>query len=677
MKFDSEWLLSLLDESGDPDTVAEALTNCGFLVEVREPGDGAEIWDVEVTTNRPDAMNHRGLAREAAVATGSRLRPLKIELRENETEKTSALASIEIDDPTACSRFAARVVRGVRQEPSPDWLQRRLANCGVRPINAVVDVTNYVLLELGQPLHAYDLAKVRGGRLVARRASAGEELVTLDGEIRRLHPEMGVIADDRGVVGLAGIMGGADTEIGADTVDVLLEAAHFDALMIRRGARRLGMHTEASHRFERGANPDMPPTAVDLAAAMMADLAGGRVCAGRIDVHPQPATARRMEFSLDALSAFAGLDIAGERVHQILTGLGLEPQLDDGKVRVAVPPRRVDIELVPDLYEEVIRHVGFAAIPSRLPSLPGAPGRRDANWRLVDRARDAAIRAGLNEIVTWGFIDPDDDALVDQQPLCPGPPVPIVNPLAQTQGVMRRSLLPGMVAAAQLNLNQGEGSLELFEQGRVFSNGADRPQEDERLGVLLSRTDAGVEADFRRLKGIVIDVLRHAGMPAISWRQGGAPWLDDRAGAEMVANGDRVIGFAGELSGSLDDRWALRSRVMVAEIDLGLATTPPTVRFKALPRFPAVVVDMTIEHPLAMSFAELERAARELASDDVEDIGLAHDEQFMPDPKGDTIRTTLRLVYRHPERSLTQDEVNAAQNELRAALAERHGVAFA
>ena len=309
-------------------------------------------------------------------------------------EPCADLVTIEIADSDVCTRFAARVVRNVKQVPSPEWLQRRLSNCGVRPINAVVDITNYVLLEIGQPLHAYDLAKVRGSRLVARRATAGEQLTTLDGEVRRLDSEMAVIADAEGVVGLAGIMGGANSEISDGTVDVLLEAAHFDALTIRRTARRLGMHTEASHRFERGADPGMQAMAVDLAAAMMAELAGGVVCSGRIDVHPIPQPARSMQFSMASLSAFAGLEIPADRVVEIFNGLGFEPEVEGDTVAVTVPSSRIDIERTPDLYEEIIRHVGFAAIPSALPRLETIPGRRNPNWELVDRARAAAVSAG-------------------------------------------------------------------------------------------------------------------------------------------------------------------------------------------------------------------------------------------------------------------------------------------
>ena len=228
MKFDAAWLMDFLEGAPGVDETTERLTASGFLVELREQGEGGEIWDVEVTTNRTDAMNHRGLAREAAVATGATLKPCDFSLEEG-FETTADLATVEIADPTMCTRFCARVIRGVAAASSPEWMQRRLINTGVRPISAIVDVTNYVLAELGQPLHAYDLAKVGGAKLVARRAAAGESLVTLDGETRKLEEGMPVIADAYDVVGLAGIMGGADSEIGDDTVDVVLEAANFDA----------------------------------------------------------------------------------------------------------------------------------------------------------------------------------------------------------------------------------------------------------------------------------------------------------------------------------------------------------------------------------------------------------------------------------------------------------------
>ncbi len=678
MKFDAAWLMNLLDGAPDPDEVAESLTACGFLVELREAGDGGEIWDVEVTTNRPDAMNHRGLAREAAAATGATLEPLTFELVEA-GPPTGELAAVEIADDEICRRFCARVIRGVRRTASPDWMQRRLANAGVRPISAIVDVTNYVLLELGQPLHAYDLAKVGGARLVARRAEAGESLVTLDGETRRLEAGMPVIADAEGVVGLAGIMGGADSEIGDDTADILLEAANFDALSIRRAARALGMHTEASHRFERGADPELPPVAIDYAAALIAELAGGAVCRQRIDVNPRPLEPRRLTTSATAVSAFMGLEVGAERLRGIADGLELDPELDGELLTVVVPSFRVDLEREADLIEEFVRHVGFAAIPAELPALATAPGRRNLNWELVDRARAAAVGAGLAEIITWSFIDPAADAEVAAWAMAPGPPVVLDNPLASTQAVMRRSLLPGVLSAVRETLNQGERAVAVFEQGRIFFLDDGAPAERERLAVALVGGAVGRDdsVDFADLKGVVERLLEQLHVPAVSWRRGGDPWLDPAEGAVLVSADGTTVGGAGRIAGGLAARWDVKIPVFVAELDLGAAAAePPMPRFEALPRFPAVVADMTVEHPSTLDFADLEKAVRKLAADLVEGIELRARYAGKGLPEG-SVRTTLRVIYRAADRSLTQGEVNERQSALRAGLAERLGVSFA
>jgi phenylalanyl-tRNA synthetase beta chain len=674
MIFDAEWLTEYLDGAPDLDTLAEGLTSCGCLVELREPGDGAEKWDVEVTTNRPDAMNHRGLAREASVATGCRLRPIDFAVDEGD-EDAADLATIEIAEPSLCSRYVGRVIRGVSVDQSPEWLQRRLSNCGVRPINAVVDATNYVLLELGQPLHAFDLDLVRGRRIVVRPAEPGERLTTLDGEERALDPSMLMIADGEGVVALAGIMGGADSEIHSGTTDVLLESAHFDSLSVRRTSRRLGMHTEASHRFERGTDPEMAAVACDRAAALIAELAGGQLCRGRIDVYPRPWEPRHMEFSVTALSAFTGLDILADRVREILDGLEFQPELEGDSVAVTVPPHRVDIDRVPDLYEEVIRHVGYDAVPSRLPVLPTTPGHRNPNWELIDRARESAVSAGLVEIMTWSFIDPEFDEMVASQVLCPGEPVPLGNPLASTQAVMRRSLLPGMLGAAQANSNQGERRLHFFEQGRVFDLAEDGPREHERLGIVFRDESGASEARFRRLKGVVESVCEGVGLPSLEWKRGGGPWFDEGAGAILKTSDGKPVGMAGLVSQELGARWDLGPEVAAAELDIDAASEPALTRFEELARFPSVVMDMTVEHGSDLSYADLESATRELAGEWVED--LSYVTQFKPKGEPQVVRTTFRLVYRHPERSLTQDEVNSEHSNLREGLAGKLGVAFA
>ncbi len=681
MKFDLEWMRSHIDSDADADRLAEALTHCGFLVETRDMAGDSEIWDVEATTNRPDVMCHRGLAREAALAVGGTLRPLHSSVTEK-GEPAGTLASIEITAPDLCSRYVGRVLRGVRITESPDWLKERLERCGVRPINAVVDATNYVLLETGQPLHAFDLDRLAGRKIVVRRAAPGEILKTLDGEERKLESDDLVIADAEHPVALAGIMGGADSEIGEETTDVLLESAHFAPLAVRLTARRLGMHTEASHRFERGADPEMAPIAADLAARLIAELTGAVVCPGYIDIRPRPWTPRTLEFTVSGVSAFAGIDIDGDEIVRILEGLEFSPELSGDVVRCTPPSFRGDIERTADLYEEIIRHVGYDRIPAALPTLETPPGRRHPNWELVDRGRDAAVRCGLIEAVTYAFIDSEVDRRLGDWPLCPGETVTLSNPLAETQGVMRRSLIPGLLTAARDNLNQGEAGVALFEEGRVFaSTGGDDFVEPEHLAVVLAGTGLGLpgreRTGFFELKGVVEALIRDTAMPGLRWRRGGAPWLDENEGAVLADDEGRVLGVAGKLAAGEAERRGFKQPVFVAELLLqAAAEEPPLPRFEALPRFPAVSVDMTVEHGRGLDYAELERTVRELADETVERVAFVV--RFEGKKLGpDRIRTTLRLVYRKSDRSLTQDEVNAAQETLRTALADRLGVQFA
>jgi len=678
MNFDAAWLMDLLSDAPGIDEVADALTACGFLVELREEGDGGEIWDIEVTTNRPDAMNHRGLAREAAVASGAKVRPLEFNIEEND-ESVADFASVEIADPTMCSRFCARVIRGVAPAESPEWMQRRLTNAGVRPISAIVDVTNYVLLELGQPLHAYDLAKVGGAKLVARQAEAGEILVTLDGETRKLEAGMPVIADAYDVVGLAGIMGGADSEIGDDTVDVLLEAANFDALTVRRAARKLGMHTEASHRFERGADPDLPPLAIDYAAALIAEFTGGMVCEDRIDVRPRPYEAHQLQTTSAKVTGFMGLDVAMDRLVGIASGLELDPVVDGDTLTVTVPSFRVDLEREADLIEEFVRHIGFEAVPSVLPVLSTPPGQRNPNWELVDRARDAAVAGGLAEVMNWSFIDPSADNELESYVLCPGPSIELDNPLASTQAIMRRSLLPGLLAAVRDNLNQGERRIAIFEQGRVFWRSDDGPAESERLAFALVGaapvSDGMVE--FADLKGIAEGLIRRLGLHEVQWRRGGSPWLDEGQGADLQTDDGRVIGCAGLVADSMAKKWDIKASVFVAELDLTpAAESIPLQQFEELPRFPAVTADMTIEHSTSLDYAELTETVRGLAGGLVETIDLMGRYAGKGLPSG-SVRTTIRMTYRAGDRSLTQTEVNEQQEALRRGLSDRLGVSFA
>jgi phenylalanyl-tRNA synthetase beta chain len=678
MKFSLAWLRDHLEGQMPPAELADRLTAAGMNIEVREPAQTDEIWDADITTNRPDAMNHRGLAREAAAAGCGSLKPLVVKLAEG-TTPVGQLAKLTVEDAKGCPRYCARVVRGVKVGASPVWISERLERCGVRPINNIVDATNYVLLDVGHPLHAFDLALLSGREIRVRRARSGEGLTTLDGVERKLSSDDLVIADATRAVAVAGVMGAANSEINAGTRDVLIESAYFDPTSVRRTARRLGLKTEASHRFERGADRAMARTAVDLAAELIVRLAGGELAAGVLDSAPQLPSLRTIEVSLARLAAFAGCEIPRELTVRVLTALELAPRISGDTVTCTVPSHRVDLELREDVYEEVLRHFGYERIPSALPPFPVSSGARLGSWPLTDRARDAVVAVGAAEAVTYSFVSEELESSTAGSPLAGrGGAVALENPLSARMAVLRRSLLAGLVEAAGTNLRRGAERVLLGEVGRVFFTRGKGVAEEERLALALAgRAGAWDDvhpADFLDLKGIVEAVLADLGVRETLWRPATAAVLAPGEGAEVFV-GDTVVAIAGLLADGAARVFDLPAPVWVAEVDLAAAAAEPVPVFHPLPRFPAVTADLTVRHRLSLAFAELLAAVRAAGPSWLEDVSpvVRYRGEGVD---ADEVKTTLRLVYRHPERSLTQEEVNTAHFALMETLARELAVSF-
>jgi len=678
MKVLYTWVCDHLEGAADADTMAERLTLAGLNVEVREKHGDDELWDIDVTANRPDAMNHRGIAREAAAAGCGTLKPVDTGLVEGGLP-VGELAALAVEDAAGCPRYCARVISGVAIRPSPAWLAARLEACGVRPINAVVDATNYVLLDLGQPLHAFDLATLSGRRIQVRRARQAERMTTLDGVERTFTAEDVLICDGARAVAVAGVMGGAATEISTRTTEVLLESAYFDPRAVRRTARRLGLSTEASHRFERGADRAMARLAVDAAAALIARLAGGGIAAGVLDSAPELPAPRTVALSLARLAAFAGCHLPADRVVAILAALELAPCRYGDEVTCTVATHRVDIELAEDLYEEVLRHFGYDNVPSALPVLATTPGRRLGSWPLSERARNALAAAGLAEAVTYSFVAPEVEAATAVTPLSArGEAVPVTNPLSARLAVMRRSLLAGLLEAVGVNLRRGAAAVAIGEVGRAFFATGAQPREEERAALALAGSagawDTARAVDFLDLKGLVEVVLEGLGVADASWRPAATPLLAAGLGAEIVV-GDAVIGVAGRLADAVATVADLEAAVWVAEIDLAVAAAAAVPAFAVPPRFPAVPADLTVRHKVTLRYAELLAAIRRDGSEWIESVapvarytgeGVASDE----------VKTTVRITYRSAARSLTQDEVNAAHFALMDTLGRDLGVTF-
>jgi len=686
MLFSCDWLSDYVDLPEDREELARRLTAAGLAVElIEQTADGDTVFDIDITTNRVDAMNHLGLAREVAVLTGQPLRQPEI-ATEDAPESAASTIRVEIDAPDLCTRYAARVVLGVTVGPSPDWMARRLRAIGLRPINNVVDVTNYVLWEMGQPLHGFDLTRIAGGVIRVRRAAEEEHLVTLDDVERALDPEMLVIADAAKPVALAGVMGGLESEVTESTRDVLIESAWFDPMSVRRTSKRMGMHTDASHRFERGADPEIQARAASRAARLIAEIGGGTVLAGVVDtMAPEHATRHAVPtipLDLDRLDAFAGAAMPEGKPEEWLTGLGFTiERTGERQLSVTAPSWRLsDVEETADLYEEVLRIHGYDAIPSSLPSLGEPDAPPTPRQTLRRRLRRELAGCGYVEAINWAFHSHADAASLP--PLGEGAdaegPVELANPLSELYSVMRRSLLPGLVASVRYNARRDVESVRLFELGHTFGRGADgEVVERESLalaagGTLGTPWEHEVEIDLFDVKGVLEELATVTGERLETRPADDLPGLVPGAAAQVWLDGRRA-GVIGRVAGE-DEGFPL----YVAEIEVDRLETT-TERQEAArevvapPRLPGIRVDLTLTHSLDTPWAEIEQVIEAERPSELVRYELKDRYTGKGVPEG-AVNTTITFLYHGGERQLTQDEVNEKQDALAAALAKRCGL---
>ena len=681
MRFSRNWLIELAPGLREKPDLEARLTMAGFAVEdvLSSLDTGAErdeVLDIDVTTNRADAMCHVGLAREAAALFGVPLEPPAVALPAERSSAPADLVTIAV--PDLCRRYVGVVVRGVKVETSPAWLQLRLLALGLRPINNVVDVTNLVLWESGQPLHAFDLATLRGGRVIAREAAAGERVRTLDGEERALEPGMVVIADADRAVALAGVMGGLETEVTGSTTDVLLESAWFDPRSVRRTARRLGMHTDASHRFERGVDPEGQLAAAERAAALLVELAG----AGEVDeaADVRGAALPPLEpilLSGRRLDRFVGAEVPPAEVERLLSALGFGVEgLGGAEWRVSVPSwRRFDVLEEADLFEEVLRLHGFEKVEPALPAIGGPDAPELPAHRLRQRVREAIAAAGFAETVDWAFYGEDEDARF--APVSArGPALRLLNPLSERYGLMRRSLLPGLLEAASFNRRHGLAAVRLFEVGHVFWRGdGGEPREADQVGLVLGGRlgnpwQRTVSLDLFDLKGAVEELGEALGRGVEAEPAEVAGFEPGRAARLRLAGGGPGVGVLGQVSEPMEG-FALFAAEVALEPFLPL---PPTPAVTLPPRRPAVPVDLTLTHPVDVPWAALAAEIERLRPPELASFELENRYQGEGVPSGG-VNTTIHFVYQLPDRSLTQEEVNERQRELGAALQARFGLA--
>jgi phenylalanyl-tRNA synthetase beta chain len=639
------------------------------------------VFEVEVTPNRPDCLGHLGLARELAAALGKSLgRDFMPPFTGGVQPPGTDLISVEIETPELCRRYIGAPITGVNVRPSPLWLRRRLYAAGVRSISNIVDITNYVALEYGQPLHAFDLAMIGGRRIVVRRARQGERLLCLDGETRSLTSDMLVIADAERPIALAGIVGSEDSAVTEETTDILLEAANFEGVNIRSTSRTLRLRTESSSRFEKGISPEMALAGARRAATLLGQLAGGSVHVGWADVYPRPQEPARVRFRPEQVDAVLGVHVPLQEMEAILKRLDFQVRVqDDGEWDVLPPVYRLDVSIPEDVAEEVGRMYGYEKVP---PTLPGA---RRTSWhpaapsqeRRLDPLRYALAGPGYTEVVTPALTS---GAMLDQVGIGDRA-MRVINPVSDDQDALRTTLLPSLLRVASHNRNYGRQAVAVFEVARAYLRRPEQPdgqpEEPLRLGVVrtgLQGPEGGREG-FLDLKGALERALDTLAPVEVSYERATATMFHPGRCAHVLVCG-QPVGYLGELHPSVVEAFDLEGRAVGLEIELEpvLAIDLPR-RARPLPRFPAVNRDLGVVVSEAVDAAALHRTIRG-AGGELLESATAFDEYRGSQIAEGYKSVAFTMTFRSPERTLTDAEVDGLLEAIKAALVRQHQASF-
>ena len=693
MKVSINWLREYLDFDCSFTELADGLTMAGLEVEdtinlskqsfIDAGGGGLSddtIFDVKVTPNRGDWLSMIGVAREAAPLVDRKVKMPEPKVVGSKPS-SSDLIKIRIDAPDLCRRYTGVVVRNVEIKDSPDWMKDRLIAAGMRPINNIVDITNYVMMELGQPLHAFDYNLLRGAEIIIRRAEPGETITSLDGIERKLDPNMLVIADRDRAVAIAGVMGGADSEISKEAQDILIESANFNNVSVRRTSKKLNMVTESSYRFERGVDPSICALAALRAAELIRDLAGGEIAEGIVDVCPAPIEALEVDVRPERVNAILGTSIESEAMVRFLNGLGIEASLKDKLLECRVPTFRSDITREIDIVEEIGRGFGYEKLGMTLPdsSLQGKDSREGA---FRDKVRHILMTCGAQEVLTHSVIDGKLCDIAGRSDTC----LKVRNPLSEELNSLRVMLVPNLLQVIGRNQAFGTANVSIFEIGKIYYR-----SKDSDIGEKLSIGGAMVgnlwrsswslpgkalDVDFFICKGVVESLLSGLGVNDVTFEVTSDPVLHPTRAAKVLV-GNREIGFVGEASSEASESFDVRGRAYVFEIDFTelMQATPEVLSYKELPKYPALHRHLAVVVSDEIKYKDVEKIVLVSGRDIVEGVEL------LDVYKGEHISLdqrslTISIVFRSRSKTLTDEEVNTVLAEIMESLKHKVGASF-
>ncbi len=678
MKVSYNWLKDYVKIGLTPQELAERLTMSGLEVTAMEEVAGDWIMDIEVTTNRPDCLSIIGVAREVAAITGRRIKLPDFSFTESDA-KTSDLARVKVEDVKACPRYTARVITDLEVRPSPKWLKDRLTALGVRPIDIVVDITNFVLLELGQPLHAFDYEKLAGGQIIVRRAKKGETLLTIDGTLVELDPEVLIIADKEGPVALAGIMGGKDSEVSEATRTILLESAFFDPVVTRRTARSLSITTESSYRFERAVDLEGVLKASDRACNLLSKLAVAAITKCAIDIGTKVVERPTITLKPSWVNKVLGTQISVKDIERVLASLELSIRSSGEDMMEVEPPSfRNDLSRPIDLVEEVARLYSYQKIPAARPKVMVAVSHKEVTRGIETITKDILTSCGLNEVITYSLVSRESLRKVN---MLREDIISIRNPLSRDQEILRSTLLPGILGAVAWNKNRNVTDVKIFELGRVYhpQKKGQLPREVTNLACAL--TGKGISdwrqeerpIDFYDLKGIIEALMARLGCANYEFAEGSHPSLHPARSANVMVKG-KDIGFLGEVSEEVSSSFDLSDRVWISELRIHslIPHISLTKSVKTVPKFPSITLDIAIvvkdDVPSGAIISIIEEIGGELVRE-VKLFDLYRGPQIPAGHKS----FAYSILYQALDRTLTDEEAKSIHSRIGIELKDRLG----
>jgi len=663
MKISLDWLSDYIKIDKSAEEVAEILSDLGFPCEGIEKLDDDTVIDIEITSNRGDCLGYIGVARELAAATGEKLIMPEIELHESDTDVTE-LAGVQIDEPDLCGRYTARVIEGVKIGPSPDWLRKRLEAIGMRSVSNVVDATNYAMMETGQPPHAFDYDKVAEGRIIVRKAKAGERIVSIDGSQCDLDPEMLVITDPNGPVAVAGIMGGLDTEVGEKTTRILLEDAHFDPVCVRTTSRKLGLPSEAAFRFERTVDIEKVDWASKRTVQLMIQVGGGKVARGVVDVYPGKPEQKEITLRLSRLSKLLGIDIPAEQCLKILSALEFKPELKDGLITCTAPSWRSDVYREVDLIEEIARVHGYGKVPTeRRIEIEVVPA--DPHQKLAESIKTYLNACGFYETINVTFVD-NSIAELFSEAGAKGH-LAVRDELRKSANLLRQTLIGSLLGVLKTNANAKNLPCRIFEIADTFvpaeSQGGKLPIQKTKIALVC-------DGDFRDLRGVIEGLINSVGRNAeIDFVPADLVWA--QTGAEIMLN-SRPIGTAGIVSQAVRDKFDFKEISPCAaelEFEQFMSLAGGAVKVKPIPKFPAIERDLSIIVGEQVRWADIIKAIKSKATGELEDIKFVGIYRGKGIPSGGK-SVTFSLRFRDEDGTLIHETVDGFEADIVRSLTE-------